>query len=34
MDREAIEEQYSAIGFTEIDCLKMDEWIGIAFKSQ
>ena len=34
MDREAIEEQYSAIGFTEIDYLKIDDWIGIAFKSQ
>ncbi len=31
-DREAIEVKYSAIGFTVIDYLKMDEWIGIVFK--
>jgi ribosomal protein L11 methyltransferase len=34
MDREAIIDQYSSLGFTEIDFLKMDEWIGIAFKSR
>ena len=33
MDREAIKEKYSVIGFIEIDYLKMDEWIGIVFKS-
>lgn len=32
MDRESIKEKYSDIGFTEIDYLKMDEWIGIVFK--
>jgi ribosomal protein L11 methyltransferase len=34
MDREAIKEKYSDAGFSEIDYLKMDEWIGIVFKSQ
>jgi ribosomal protein L11 methyltransferase len=29
MDKQAIEEKYSSIGFTEIDYLKMDEWIGL-----
>jgi ribosomal protein L11 methyltransferase len=32
MDRESIKEKYSDFGFTEIDYLKMDEWIGIVFK--
>jgi ribosomal protein L11 methyltransferase len=32
MDREAINSKYSAVGFIEIDYLKMDEWIGILFK--
>jgi ribosomal protein L11 methyltransferase len=32
MDREAIKEKYSPAGFTEIDYLKMDEWIGIVLK--
>jgi hypothetical protein len=32
MDKLAIEEKYSSIGFTEIDYLKLDDWIGIAFK--
>jgi ribosomal protein L11 methyltransferase len=32
MDREAIQEKYSAFGFTKIDYLQMDEWIGIGFK--
>ena len=32
MDREAIKSKYSAVGFSEIDYLKMDEWIGILFK--
>ena len=32
MDREAIKEKYSSAGFTEIDYLKMDEWIGIVLK--
>lgn len=29
LDREAIKEKYSASGFTEVDDLKMDEWIEI-----
>lgn len=33
MDRDAIKEKYSAFGFTEIDYLKMDEWIGVVFKA-
>jgi ribosomal protein L11 methyltransferase len=32
MDREAIKEKYSSVGFTEIDYLKMDDWIGIVYK--
>jgi ribosomal protein L11 methyltransferase len=34
MDREAIKEKYSDVGFSEIDYLQMNDWIGIAFKSQ
>lgn len=34
MDREAIVLNYSEAGFTEVDYLKMDEWIGIVFKSK
>lgn len=34
MDREAIKEKYSDAGFSEIDYLQMDDWIGLAFKSQ
>ena len=34
MDREAIKEKYSDAGFSEIDYLQMDDWIGIVFKSQ
>ena len=34
MDREAIEEKYSSIGFECIDFMQMDDWIGIVFKSQ
>jgi ribosomal protein L11 methyltransferase len=33
MDEQAIVEKYSSIGFTKIDYLKMDDWIGITFKS-
>jgi len=32
MDREAINEKYSAVGFIDIDYLKIDEWIGIVLK--
>jgi len=32
MDRESIFNKYSSIGFSEIDYLQMDEWIGIVFK--
>ncbi len=32
MDRSAIEEKYSAAGFTNVDYQKLDEWIGIVFK--
>lgn len=32
MDREAIIEKYSEFGFKEIDYLKLDDWIGIAFR--
>ncbi len=32
VDRESIKENYSSVGFTEIDYLKLDEWIGIVFK--
>lgn len=32
MDRSAIEEKYSAAGFTKVDYQKLDEWIGIVFK--
>lgn len=34
MDRETIVPKYSDTGFKEIDFLKMDDWIGIVFKSQ
>ncbi len=34
MDREAITEKYTAVGFDEIDFLKMDEWIGIVLESR
>lgn len=34
MDRDAINNAFSSLGFDEIDSLKMDEWIGIVFKSQ
>lgn len=34
MDRESILEKYSCLGFDEIDVLQIDDWIGIAFKSQ
>jgi len=33
MDREAIVSKYSAVGFSEIDYMKMDDWIGIVFKN-
>jgi ribosomal protein L11 methyltransferase len=33
MDRDIINEKFSSVGFDEIDYLKMDDWIGIAFKS-
>lgn len=33
MDREAIVEKYSSLGFSEIDFMQMDEWIGIVFKN-
>ncbi|MBK7630315.1 MAG: 50S ribosomal protein L11 methyltransferase [Ignavibacteriales bacterium] len=33
MDTEVIKEKYSAVGFIEIDYLKMDEWVGIVLKS-
>ncbi|HCY77134.1 MAG TPA: 50S ribosomal protein L11 methyltransferase [Ignavibacteriales bacterium] len=33
MDRESIQQRYSALGFVEIDYLKMDEWIGMVLKS-
>lgn len=32
MDREAIVAKYSEFGFKEIDYLKLDDWIGIAFR--
>ena len=32
MDREAIEERYSSYGFSIIDFMEMDEWIGVVFK--
>ena len=32
MDKESIFNKYSSIGFSEIDYLQMDEWIGIVFK--
>ena len=32
MDRQAIEEKYSLIGFTAIDYMKMDDWVGLVFK--
>ena len=32
MDRQSIEEKYSSIGFTHIDYMKMDDWIGLVFK--
>lgn len=34
MDRESIFNKFSSLGFSEIDFLKMEEWIGLAFKSQ
>ena len=34
MDREPIINKYSSIGFSEIDFLQMDEWIGIVLQSQ
>lgn len=34
MDREVIIEKYSNCGFTEIDFLKMDEWIGITLSKK
>lgn len=33
-DKEAILEKYLHFGFSEVDFLKMDDWIGIVFKSQ
>ncbi len=33
MDREAINEKFSSVGFDEIDFMQMDDWIGIALKS-
>ena len=33
MDRDVINEKFSSVRFDEIDYLKMDDWIGIAFKS-
>lgn len=33
MDRDVIIEKFSSVGFDEMDYLKMDDWIGIAFKS-
>lgn len=33
MDRESINEKYSAVGFEEVEYLKLDEWIGIVYKS-
>jgi ribosomal protein L11 methyltransferase len=32
MDRETIVSKYSELGFTEIDYLKLDDWIGIVLK--
>lgn len=32
MDRETIALKYASIGFSEIDFLKMDDWIGLVFK--
>jgi ribosomal protein L11 methyltransferase len=34
MDRDVINEKFSSVGFDEIDYLKMDDWIGISFKSK
>ncbi len=33
IDREQIVQVYSDLGFKEIDCMKLEEWIGIVFKS-
>jgi hypothetical protein len=33
MDRETLVLKYSEAGFKEIDFLKMDDWVGIVFKS-
>jgi len=32
MDREAIKHKYSSVGFSEIDYLQIDDWIGVVFK--
>lgn len=32
MDREVIKEKYYSLGFSEIDFLQMEEWIGVVFK--
>ena len=32
MDREAIKHNYSSVGFSEIDYLQIDDWIGVVFK--
>ncbi|MGQ9798768.1 MAG: 50S ribosomal protein L11 methyltransferase [Ignavibacterium sp.] len=34
MDRDAIIKAFTSVGFDEVDFMKMDEWIGIVFKSQ
>lgn len=34
MDREVVIEKYSACGFSEIDFLKMDEWIGVTLSKK
>lgn len=34
MDRDSIINSFSSTGFDDIDSMKMDEWIGVVFKSQ
>ena len=34
VDRKAIIEKYSSLGFTEIDSAQMDEWIGLVYQIQ
>jgi ribosomal protein L11 methyltransferase len=32
MDREAISSKYSSLGFSELDFMQMDDWIGVVYK--